>query len=125
MTNESGTASSTSILQAVDAQRALSLGIKVREAAKRLRVSISTVYRLDREHGPIRFLSKTRPITIDPVSLENHGAITKSIELGPELVTDGVPCPCPYEEQTEQTESGTSEMSVEATQSALPRRPSP
>src|SRR5208283_1108367 len=101
MSKESIRVNSTRILQARDAQRALPLAVNVREAAKRLRLSTSAVYRLDREHGPIHFLSTTRPIAIDLVSLETQVANIKSIELEPELVLDGVPCVCQYEEQAE------------------------
>ena len=123
MTKESITASSTSSPQASDAQRVFPLAVNVREAAKRLGVSRSAVYRLDREHGPIRFLSVKRPIAIDLASLEAQVANANSIEREPELTTDGLPCPCPHEAQAEQTEWGTSEMSMDTAQSAPPMRP--
>jgi hypothetical protein len=125
MTKESSKAISTSILQAEEALRALRPSINVRGAAKRLGVSISAVYRLDREHGPICFLSATRPITIDLASLETHVANTKSIELEPVLVTDMVPCSCPYEDQAEEIESGTSELLAEPVLPAAPSHLSP
>jgi hypothetical protein len=115
MTKESSNAISTSILQAGEAQRAIPSSIDVKGAAKRLGVSTSTVYRLDREHGPIRFLSTMRPITIDFRSLETHVANIKSIERDPELVSDVVPCSCPYEEHAENTEPRTNEVLAEPT----------
>jgi len=63
--------STTTPLPTVAAQCLRPLSVNVREAAKQLRVSASTVYRLDRKNGPIRFISAKRPITIDQGSLES------------------------------------------------------
>jgi hypothetical protein len=77
-----------------------SSAISVKEAARRLGVSVSTVYRADRMGGPIRFLSATRPIMIDLGSFETHLDNISSIENKPELATAGVPDARSNEEQT-------------------------
>lgn len=46
--------------------------ISVREAAHRLGVSLSTVYRVDRRNGPFRFVPSGRRIFIDAVSFERY-----------------------------------------------------
>jgi excisionase family DNA binding protein len=58
-------------------QNASTLLITVKEAAMRLGVSRSTVYRADREHGPLRFFMDGRWISIDLASLESFQARIK------------------------------------------------
>ncbi len=46
--------------------------LTVREAALRLGKSLSYVYRLNREHGPFRFILERRRIYIDAASFEDY-----------------------------------------------------
>ncbi len=53
--------------------------LSVRQAAQRLAVSKSKVYRMDREHGPFRFVLDGRRIFIDAPSFELHLANIRGI----------------------------------------------
>jgi DNA-binding MurR/RpiR family transcriptional regulator len=118
MTKQSSKTNSTSILQTADAQSARPIHINVKAAAKRLGVSTSTVYRLDREHGPIRFLSTKRPIAVDLVSLETHLTHTGGIELEPDFHLDEERSLSTHKEKVEQIHSDAREVPVVATPSA-------
>jgi len=87
--------------QAADAQSARPFLINVREAAKQLQISTSTVYRLDRVNGPLRFISAKRPITIDQGSVEASLAKTKGIGSEPGVQADNAPCLLPASAEVE------------------------
>jgi len=79
------TKTSTNHPSLAGAQSNRPLAITVKEAAMTLHISASAIYRLDRFHGPIQFISTVRPIRLDKDSLEAHLAASGPIELKPNL----------------------------------------
>ena len=84
MTTEFHTANSKTTPIAAGVQTTRQQHIGVKEAARLLGVSRSAVYRMDRVHGSIRFLSTKRPITIDSESVETYLASSRPVEPEPE-----------------------------------------
>ena len=75
--------------------------ITVKDAARRLGVSKSTVYRFDRDDGPLRFIVDSRPILIENDSFETHLANIRRHITEPCSPADEVFRDCPQEEQPE------------------------
>ena len=110
---------STRVLHSDGSQGSQPNLITVKDAARRLGVSKSTVYRFDREDGPFRFIVNGRPIFIENDSFETYLANTGRNRAEPDTAADDVPPDCPQEEQPERTDSRTDAMPVD------PPRPSP
>jgi excisionase family DNA binding protein len=90
--------------------------ISVTEAAQRLGVSRSTVYRIDRKNGPFRFVADGRRIFIDLTSFEAHLTNTLRSEPEPPLQTDDVLIQCPQEGDEERTDLQAREAPTVTTQ---------
>jgi excisionase family DNA binding protein len=88
--------------------------ISVAEAARRLGVSKSTIYRFDRKNGPFRFVADRRRIFIDLASFEIHLTSTPGIEPVPSLQTDEGQHLCPQEREAEKADLETREVPVVA-----------
>jgi excisionase family DNA binding protein len=97
--------------------------MSVREAAQRLGVSKSTVYRIDRKNGPFRFVTDGRRIFIDLGSLENHMGVAAVGEPEPPLQADGGQTLCPQEPEAEGAELDTRELPSAAPQAAPTNAP--
>ena len=72
MTTESTQQNSTYVPDATCTLGATQTNITVKEAARRLGISRSSAYRIDRHGGPFRFIIDGRRIFIDQASLESH-----------------------------------------------------
>ena len=94
--------------------------ITVKDAARRLGVSKSTVYRFDRDDGPLRFVVDGRPILIENASFETYLANIRRPEIEPGSPADEVPRDCPQEEQPERTNSQMGEIQLEVPTHILP-----
>jgi excisionase family DNA binding protein len=116
-TNPKQTASQIN-LSTPEARSDQALRISVKEAAQRLGVSKSTVYRIDRKNGPFRFVNDGRRIFIELASLENHMGVAAVSEPEPPLLTDGGQALCPHERDAVGTELETREAPVLAPQAA-------
>lgn len=92
--------------------------ISVTEAAQRLGVSKSTVYRIDRKNGPFRFVAEGRRIFIDLASFEIQLTSTQGSEPEPPLQTDGGQHICPQERDAEGADLETREAPTVAPQAA-------
>lgn len=79
MTTEPSRNNSSNLMDVDDAQSARPALVTVKQAAKSLGVSRSTVYRIDREHGPLRFIISGRWIFIEKASLESYAASRRGI----------------------------------------------
>jgi excisionase family DNA binding protein len=99
--------------------------INVTEAAQRLGVSKSTVYRIVRKNGPFRFVADGRRIFIDRTSFEAHLTNTLVCEAEPSLQADDDPIFCPQEVDAERTDIETREAPAAATQPAPASDPAP
>lgn len=67
--------------------------LSVREAAMCLGVSASTVYRLDREHGPFRIEKRRGRVLVDRKDFDRHTAINSNQEQS--TIATEVPEPTP------------------------------
>jgi excisionase family DNA binding protein len=107
MTTETCRTNSSNLVDAAEGQSALTAVISVKEAAQRLGVSRSTVYRIDREIGPFRFIVDGRRIFIDEESLESHIAndICNRTDDGLPKVGSVVPCQQPAKKSDAQSET--------------------
>ena len=94
--------------------------ITVKDAARRLGVSKSTVYRFDRDNGPLRFVVDGRPILIENDSFETYLANIRRCETELGSPADEAPRDCPQEEQPERTNSQMGEIRLEAPTHILP-----
>lgn len=94
--------------------------ITVKDAARRLGVSKSTVYRFDRDDGPLRFIVDSRPILIENDSFETHLANIRRHITEPCSPADEVFRDCPQEEQPEQINPQMGEMQLEASTHTVP-----
>ena len=119
MAHEAFQSNSTRILPTTTAPCSRSNLITVKDAARRLGVSRSAVYRIDRNDGPFRFVVDGRRIFIENASFETFLANTGRNGTEPDTAADDVTCDCPQEEQPERTPSQVDAMPVE------PPRPSP
>ena len=94
--------------------------ITVKDAARRLGASRTTVYRIDRNDGPFRFVVDGRRIFIESASFESFLANTGRNGTESELTADDVPLDCPQEEQPERTDFRTDDMPVEESRPTPP-----
>jgi excisionase family DNA binding protein len=92
-------ANPTAALHTVDSRSSRSSLITVKDAARRLNVSASTVYRFDRKNGHLTFVADGRRIFIENVSFEDYLAKTGRNATEPDAPADDVPRHCPQEEQ--------------------------
>jgi excisionase family DNA binding protein len=118
MTTEHSKTNSRDIRDVAAAPIARPSLITVREAAQRLAVSRSTVYRIDRETGPFRFVVDGRRIFIDQASLESHIANSRRNRSndGPLKVESVLPCQQPANES--ETRSETDQLQLTAPEMA-------
>jgi hypothetical protein len=110
---------STRILHPAASHRSQPNLITVKDAARRLGVSKSTVYRIDRNDGPFRFVVDSRRIFIESASFETFLANTGRNGTESELTANDVSIDSIQGEQPERTPSQIDAMPVE------PPRPSP
>lgn len=119
MTTESTQARSMPTCCARDSRSSQPQLITVKDAARRLGASRSTVYRIDRNDGPLRFVVDGRRIFIDTASFETFLANTGGNGTESELTADDVPIDSIQGEQAERTPPKIDAMPAE------PPRPSP
>ena len=74
--------------------------ITVKDAARRLGVSKSTVYRFDRSHGCLRFVIDGRRVFIEEASFETYLANANRRKGGIDLPADEFPPDCPQQLDT-------------------------
>jgi hypothetical protein len=113
MTTESTQANSTQTLYTRDSRSSQPMLITVKAAARRLGVSRSSVYRIDRNDGPFRFVVDGRRIFIESASFESFLANTGRNGTESELTADDVPIDCIQGEQPKRTPSQVDAMPVE------------
>jgi excisionase family DNA binding protein len=127
MTLYPSTTNSINILQADDARIALGSLVDVKNAARLLGVSKSTIYRMDRKHGLFRFVSEGRRIFIDAASFELHMAQTRVVHKEAEPQNFEDPVHCQQEEKSASERLQQIEMQAEVpntTQLITPAPPS-
>jgi excisionase family DNA binding protein len=109
------------ILTSKEIQGAQPNRLTAKEAAHRLGVSLSTIYRIDREHGPFRFVLDGRRIFIDQASLELHLANIRGVHAddGAHAVASFPPCPRPATEV--QTQPQIAEPMIETFETMTPQ----
>jgi excisionase family DNA binding protein len=83
--------------------------ITVKEAAQRLGISTSTVYRVDRHHGPFSFIVDGRWIFIDRTSFESYLANSRGIPASDNR-QDAPDQPKPVDDVGPQSEIGESQV---------------
>lgn len=101
---------STRVLHSDGSQGSQPNLITVKDAARRLGVSKSTVYRFDREDGPFRFIVNGRPIFIENDSFETYLANTGRNRAELDTAADDVLPEGPQEDQPEQSDPRMGEM---------------
>jgi len=111
---------STRVLHSDDSQCSKPNLITVKDAARRLGVSKSTVYRFDRDNGPLRFVVDGRPILIENDSFETYLANIHRPETEPGSPEDEGLCDCPQEEQPDRTTPIMGEKPLEASTDTPP-----
>lgn len=111
---------STRVLHSDGSQGSQPNLITVKDAARRLGASRTTVYRIDRNDGPFRFVVDGRRIFIENASFEAFLANTGRNGTESELTADDVPLDCPQEEQPERTDFRTDDMPVEESRPTPP-----
>lgn len=119
MTVEPQNPNSRTILAGGDAQCAQPAFISVKEAAQRLGVSRSTVYRINRDRGPFSFTVDGRKIYIDYPSFELHLARKRGIGGEPEMGPDEQSHLCPDDRNPKQTDPQPLALQINAGNAAV------
>jgi hypothetical protein len=119
MTTKLGKINSKSILNAAAAQSTRSTVITAKQAAQRLGVSRSTIYRVDRVRGPFQFIIDGRRIFIDLTSFASHLADIRGIRADddPLRVESMVQYQHPANEP--KAEPQTDELQIESSKTAI------
>ena len=120
MTTEPSRSKSKNLMGVADAQSARPALVTVKEAAQRLGVSRSKVYRIDREIGPFRFVVDGRWIFIDQASLESHIANSRDSRTDDGLPRAGSVLPCHQPGTESDSQSEIDEPRFSATETATP-----
>lgn len=119
MTKEPRVSNSRDISDMAAAQSARPNLITAKEAAQRLGVSRSTVYRIDREIGPFRFVVDGRWILIDQASFESHIANIRGNRS--DVLEVGSVLPSQQAVNEPETLSETDERQLTASEMATPK----
>jgi excisionase family DNA binding protein len=125
MKTESDQSQSERILTSNENQRAEQDRLTVKEVAHRLGVSLSTIYRVDRDHGPFAFIVIGRRIFIDLASFESYLASTRGLRANDDQLGDDNVGQCRQAALKPESESQTDALQIEpsktkATASSLP-----
>jgi excisionase family DNA binding protein len=118
MTTETCRTNSSKVVDAADAQSVRPQLITVKEAAQKLGVSRSTVYRVDRENGPFRFVVDGRWIFIEQESFESHIANSRGNRADEGLLKIDSALPCQQPANESETQSETDEPQLTAPEMA-------